>query len=73
MIFTLEHLSDPAADQAYRLNAHGRYSHCPDYAQTVLIETGFTVLSVSSETLRQEGGAGVSGQLLVAQRMGPTV
>ena len=73
MIFTLEHLSDPAANQAYRLNAHGRYSHCPDYAQTVLIDTGFTVLSVSSETLRQEGGAGVSGQLLVAQRMGPTV
>lgn len=68
-IFTVESLPEPA-EVNYGLQAHGRYTHARSYVEQTLSVTGFTGISVRSESLRQEGGQPVTGWLVAAQAPG---
>lgn len=68
-IFTVEALPEP--EQAnYALQAHGRYAHARAYIAQTLSASGFTGVSLRSESLRQEGGQPVMGWLVAAQAPG---
>jgi predicted TPR repeat methyltransferase len=64
--FTLEHLDQPSGD--YRLLPHGRYGHTETYVRQRLAECGLNVRSVQHAILRQEGGQGVVGLVVLAAR-----
>jgi predicted TPR repeat methyltransferase len=71
LIFTVEHTAGALAGEAgYRLNPHGRYSHCEDYVRGSLSAARFETLGMSEAVLRMESGCPVIG-LLVSCRKAP--
>jgi predicted TPR repeat methyltransferase len=68
LIFTVEHSAQEDAPQGFRLNAHGRYSHTERYVRDIVSHGGLSVVSISEEVLRKEGGNPVAGLVVVAQK-----
>ena len=67
LVFTVEVLDD-ADGRPYAIQPHGRYAHARHHVENALGEHGFTLLEVTRETLRQEGGLPVHGWLVAARR-----
>lgn len=66
LAFTLERL-DPADSAApYRLEPHGRYSHSEEYVRNACAEAGFANLALTTDILRREKGANVTGHVVLA-------
>jgi predicted TPR repeat methyltransferase len=65
LIFTVEALT---GTWDHRLELTGRFSHSEQYLRRALAMTGFTVSSLTRETLREERARGVPGYLVVARR-----
>ncbi|WP_206044641.1 hypothetical protein [Gemmatimonas groenlandica] len=66
LIFTVEVLTDGAADAPWRLQPHGRYCHAREYVETTLADHGFSVRDVRRVVLRREAGRQVDGWLVTA-------
>ena len=66
LAFTLEDAGDDAP--SWGLNPTARYSHKRAYVTDALRETGFTVHSLTSETLRNESQQPVKGHVVVARK-----
>jgi len=66
-IATLEHCADSEC-RTFRLNVHGRYSHCEGYVRSVLSDNGFGAIRTASAALRQELGQPVMGLVVSATR-----
>ncbi len=67
-IFTLEEIINATPEETYRLNPHGRYSHTQDYVNNALTDAGLRVESITTDTLRNEGGAPVMGLVITASK-----
>jgi predicted TPR repeat methyltransferase len=67
LIFTLEKAEPPLSAQSFHLGPHGRYSHGEDYVRTALTASGFEIMDISSDVLRQEMHENVSGLVLIAR------
>lgn len=67
LIFTLEAL-EAGADEQYRLEAHGRYSHSEAYVRGALNAASFQLDSITHEALRQERDRDVPGFRVIARR-----
>lgn len=66
LIFTLEKALNPKADESYRLNPHGRYSHTQDSVANTLHDANMRIARINSDTLRNEGGEPVEGFIVTA-------
>jgi len=68
LAFTLEAMSaeDSAAD--YRINPHGRYSHRREYVLRLLMDSGYSQVSMEEAVLRKEGGVPVAGILVSCRK-----
>jgi len=60
--------ADDSSGSGFRLNHHGRYSHRRDYVEDTLTETGWEIVEITEDTLRQEGGEPVAGLVVTARR-----
>lgn len=69
LIFSVEALADTdaSAQQGYKLQAHGRYSHARRYLQRVLEEAGFADVALDEAVLRTEGAEPVRGFVVVGR------
>ena len=67
LIFTLEHDPD-AGNEPFRLASHGRYCHSEVYLRERLSAADLEVQSLTTTTLRTEGGDPVKGLLVVSQK-----
>ena len=65
-LFTLEH--DEGEDLDWRLQMHGRYTHGENYLRKALVESDLEVITLRTDTLRKEGGQGVTGWIVAARR-----
>ena len=65
LVFTVEEAEDA---EAFRLNAHGRYSHGRDYVAGALAAAGFASVEIVQAELRFERGRPVGGLLVTARR-----
>jgi len=63
-VFTLEKIIPIDNQKAYQLNPHGRYSHAPDYVNTMIVDAGLHILNIANETLRKEAGQAVEGMVV---------
>jgi predicted TPR repeat methyltransferase len=68
-VFTVEHAD--AAEAAYRLHPHGRYSHTRSYIVRALAEAGFAAPAIAEADLRRESGKPVVGLVASAMRVSP--
>jgi predicted TPR repeat methyltransferase len=68
LVFTLERVVDPLPYEKFRLNPHGRYSHCRSYVEQVLQATTLELISITEEILRKEAGEPVQGMVIVAAK-----
>ena len=68
LVFTLEHLADPAGLD-YRLEWHGRYSHARGYVDALLTCAGLTP-TIEEAELRMEAGKAVAGLAIDARKQG---
>jgi predicted TPR repeat methyltransferase len=69
LIFTVEHAAKPLAGKVgYRLNPHGRYSHCEDYVRGSLGALRFEALAMTEVVLRMESGYPVHGLLVSCRK-----
>lgn len=68
LLFSLEHATDAEPDPAYRLNAHGRYSHTQAHVAEALNAAGLGLLCLRHEVFRKEAGQPVPGLLVVARK-----
>ena len=66
LVFTLERLDSPDAQQRFQLHPHGRYSHSRAYVEEVLGRAGFERIAAEPVHLRTEGGLPVQGWLMTA-------
>ncbi|MEN8177258.1 MAG: tetratricopeptide repeat protein [Pseudomonadota bacterium] len=66
LIFTLEEAIDPAPEETYHLNPHGRYSHTQEYIAKAIQDAGMRVESIKTDALRNEGGTPVKGFIVTA-------
>ena len=66
LVFTVEALAEPAQEEDFRLNPHGRYSHRAGYLRQVLAGCGLAVRDVQAVHLRLEGGKPVDGFVVSA-------
>jgi len=57
-------------DDRVELSPSGRYQHTRRYVERVVAATGFSRLSIGTDTLRKEGGQPVMGWVVLAQRSG---
>ncbi|MCO8121540.1 tetratricopeptide repeat protein [Stieleria sp. TO1_6] len=64
LVFTLEHAESESAPQGYRLNHHGRYSHCKDHTLGLLQQIGFSVQACDIAELRLELKQSVNGLVI---------
>ena len=64
-IFTVE---EAAADETFRLNPHGRYSHGKNYLTAFLLKAGFELLAMDFGVVRVEFGNPVDGLTISARR-----
>jgi predicted TPR repeat methyltransferase len=69
LIFTVEDAVD-GAEQGYRINPHGRYSHTRAYLNRTLPAAGLAVAALEPAVLRKEGGNPVAGLLVTARKPG---
>ena len=67
LIFTLEHAVLGNATLDYRLELHGRYSHCRGYVERLLIGAGLVAV-IAQDELRMESGAPVAGLVIRAMK-----
>jgi predicted TPR repeat methyltransferase len=67
LVFTLEHAVDQPADVDYRLELHGRYSHCRRYVER-LLRTLQLEPYISEAELRMESGVPVAGLVVRATK-----
>jgi len=67
LIFTLEHAVLGNATLDYRLELHGRYSHCRGYVERLRIGAGLVAV-IAQDELRMESGAPVAGQVIRAMK-----
>ncbi len=54
--------------ESFTLSATGRYQHSFHYIQTLLEQTGFTLLTESAVSLRQQQGEAVAGRVYLCQK-----
>lgn len=67
LAFTLERLqAEGDAQQAYRIEPHGRYSHQESYVRAALADAGFSAVSIRGDTLRREASREVAGHVVLA-------
>lgn len=66
LAFTLEVAQ--GEDDRIDLSPSGRYQHTRRYVERVLAAAGFSRTSISTDTLRKEGGQPVAGWVVLAQR-----
>jgi predicted TPR repeat methyltransferase len=59
-VFTLEHATGAAPETGYRLELHGRYSHCRAYVKRLLVDAGLQP-EIAEADLRLESGVPVAG------------
>lgn len=69
LAFTVEALDDDSAAD-YRINPHGRYSHCADYVRRTLANMSFSDIDIESAELRREGGKPVAGLVVSCRAHG---
>ncbi len=67
LIFTLESLPAESSDD-FRLEDHGRYAHSERYIQSTLADYGFSLMTLSHATLREERGKPVDGVIVVSRK-----
>jgi predicted TPR repeat methyltransferase len=67
LIFTLEKAEPPLFSQSFHLGPHGRYSHGEDYVRTAVSASGFEIIDIATDVLRQEMQENVAGLVLVAR------
>lgn len=65
-VFTVE--EEKAANETYRLNPHGRYSHGKDHLAALLAQSGFEILAMDPDVIRVEFGMPVDGLTVTARR-----
>jgi predicted TPR repeat methyltransferase len=65
LVFTVE-ARDEGED--YRIEPHGRYSHCARYVQASISAAGMTPLDMTRVVLRKEAGRPVAGWLVTAEK-----
>lgn len=65
-VFTVE--EEKAANETYRLNPHGRYSHGKDHLAVLLPQSGFEILAMDPDIIRVEFGTPVEGLTVTARR-----
>jgi predicted TPR repeat methyltransferase len=53
----------------FRLNETGRYTHSRGYIERLARQFGFAIQSCQAETIRQQSGSPVAGDLFVLQRL----
>jgi predicted TPR repeat methyltransferase len=63
-VFTLERLE---AEEGFRLEPHGRYSHSERYVRETATLAGFRDLQFETRVLRRERGAEVMGHVILAR------
>lgn len=68
LLFSLEKLGEDVEGPGYRMEPSGRYTHRSDYVRRWLEQVGFKVQQFVEADLREDGGARVSGYLVLAQR-----
>ena len=68
LVATFEEGGDETPETGYRLQNHGRYSHSPDYLQSVIAGAGLEVLDRREATLRREARKDVPGLILTIAR-----
>ena len=69
LVFTLEKILKVNSEVPYQLNPHGRYSHAQVYVDSILIDAGLQILSIATETLRNERGKPVIGIVVTALKL----
>ncbi|MDE2051226.1 MAG: tetratricopeptide repeat protein [Gammaproteobacteria bacterium] len=71
LIFTVERLNEEqdsgARQRSYRLETHGRYSHCERYVGAALAGAGFGGICIEKGVLRRERGSEVSGLIVLGR------
>jgi predicted TPR repeat methyltransferase len=66
LVMTLEKSNTDAAPD-YRIEPHGRYTHCPEYASAALAQAKFDLMSAEEQVLRRERGEDVRGLVVTAR------
>ena len=51
--------------EKYKIRKSGRYAHSPEYIKTLTVNTGFSMVSNNSATLRNEHGKPVAGEIIL--------
>ena len=70
LAFTVEAMSEEDSADDYRINPHGRYSHRRDYVRRLLMDIGYSQVSMEEAILRKEGGAPVAGIVVSCRKAG---
>jgi len=68
LCFSVEALTEGAAEESFRLGRHGRYSHTRPYLERLVSGAGFEPPVIDDVVLRQELGEPVKGHLVSARR-----
>ncbi len=58
-------VEDTTQAETYTLRASGRYAHARGYVEAIATAAGFSVMSITATTLRQEQGKAVAGSLFI--------
>lgn len=69
LAFTVEAMEESDAPADYCINPHGRYSHRRDYVRRLLVDIGYSAISIKEAVLRKEGGAPVSGIIVTCKKV----
>ncbi len=67
LVFSVETLPEESGPP-FKLEPHGRYAHTRTHVEQVLALSGFVLLEIGAQTLRQEGGKPVPGWLVAARK-----
>lgn len=70
LALTVEAMSEEDSADDYRINPHGRYSHRRDYVLRLLMDIGYSQVSMEEAVLRKEGGAPVAGVVVTCRKAG---
>jgi len=68
LIFSVEAATPEEAQQGFRINPHGRYSHTQPYLENALTRAGMAIVSVDGEVLRSENQLPVNGFVVTARK-----
>jgi predicted TPR repeat methyltransferase len=69
LAFSVEAMSEEECAADYRINPHGRYSHCHGYVERLLLGLGYARVSIRQAVLRNEGGVAVAGLVVLGCKM----